>query len=178
MAIKKNLKYFKERINVTTKIDDILSEDLEFLHKLLFFFVLNCPSGYSETYPTSFMSKKFADYGIVAHKKTAVTNEVKKAFKDHYYVYPTNEDISESRINDFRDAIKDQTNYLCIQIDRDGVQLDSIYYKIRNAFSHGSFQIKDNTYVLWNIHNNQLKGMFVIQKNTLTKLIDVVTTCS
>jgi hypothetical protein len=174
MAKKSNFKYFKERNNLTTKIDNLSEQEQKIVKEYLYFFVLNCPSGYSLTYPTSTMSKKFKEYGIEGGVKLKKLNKIKKMCDTNFFSFDANKDISNHAIDKFTQAVKLKKDYICVQEDKYGSLFDSIYYKLRNAFSHGAFYIKEEVFVLWNIHNDHLKGIFVLSKETMSKLIEII----
>ena len=167
MPNKNNYKYLTNKSNLKTHIDLITQEQSTQIEKFLYFFVLNCPSGYSQTYPTSIISKKFNEYGIASNEKLKKLNEIKKLFGDNYFSFEFSSEVDRYTIDRFVESIKKSKEFLCIQEDRYCSIFDSIYYKIRNAFSHGSFYICEDFYIMWNLHNNHIKGLFVLKKSTL-----------
>ena len=51
---------------------------------------------------------------------------------------------------------------------------EGYFYFIRNAFAHGEFEVRNNTYYLENHKNQELKGVGVLKETTLLKWMDLV----
>ena len=163
--IMKEYSKFSGEIKHTTKLDLILD-----------FYLFNCPcvmknqnkdknDKEKEKTPVSQRGYSFGKYGFTAGKITSLLHSMKKDLANQ--VYSCKREVNSDEISS---ANKSEEFIFYIPHDRMS-KTESIYYMIRNAFAHGSFNIKNGVYYLVSKKKNKYKAIMKLKETTLLKWI-------
>lgn len=142
------------------------------LQKILKFYLLNCPVP-----GRSVRGKTFCEYGFVG---TSSFSKLKKALlkasngnlRNNYN--PVKKEDLERKYAEV-ETIGPPNEY-CVFLITEGV-MESLFVAIRNAFAHGSFNVKTYSgtriYFLVN-YKKYKKAQIVLQEETLLRWIDII----
>ena len=161
------------KINITEQIPD----DLNF-HKLIEDFVFNCPSA-TVTSKKKAKTKQwdnvsvrecsFRNRGITGTLLNTITAQIKRMMKNELYKKVDKielvEDVFDASNSNERIVFRDNSQMSDAEV---------IYYYIRNAFAHGSFEVtSDRVYKLESKKKESVKAQMMLKETTLLKIADL-----
>ena len=167
------------------KIDKIPLKDKNF-QIILNGFLFECPSckknykkGEKSTYqPVSKRGKTFRERNISGQLLRNLNNEIKKSINKMYVVSKKQDDNLDELIRNkyVENGYSDSNTELIafVSYGKNMTDTEVIYYYIRNALAHGSFQViksKPKVYVFESNNHGLLKARIRLKESTLLYLI-------
>lgn len=144
------------------------------LQKIINFYMLECPVP-----ETSARGKKFDELGFVGSSafnrlKKEMISAATKSLKEYYL--PCKQDELESTFNKV-EIVSPPDEYCVFLKYGENTVMQSLFSAIRNAFAHGSFNVKSyggvRIYFLVN-YKKYKKAQMVLQENTLLSWMKLV----
>lgn len=135
--------------------------------EILDFYLIRCPVP-----DRSWRGKVFSEYGFEQHKpfsdlKSAMMGSATSSLKENYY--PCKKDELKEKLK-LVESVSPPDEY-CVFLKSDETRvMDSLYAAIRNAFAHGSFNVKTygKTRIYFFVNYNKYrKAQIILQENTL-----------
>ncbi len=160
-------KEFNNIINKYTK--NYSKKDTDKIKNLLYNYVLNnpCKDG-------SKQSKKFKDYGLCnKHDYSKVLKSIRELVNVENYMFIKTGHIEQELIEKFDNCIKNSSKMIIFKNNGIG-QLDSLFYRIRNAFAHGNFIINKKMYIMWNEQKEKIYSICILSYEDLIAILDSV----
>lgn len=165
-----------------------------YLAKIINYLVFECPSSIKQEVKTkksaSFQQPSYTHYGVSArnvsfknreitgHLLVTLNSQIRKKFNNgRYFVLKSPElveEVVESIIN--HSSLKDKNfEFLVFKKRTDMSDTEAIYYYVRNAFAHGSFELIDSKgiliYKLESRNNKEIKAQMRLKESTLISMI-------
>lgn len=153
--------------------------------KIIQFYLFECPvvhkKGKGEKQKLSKVSnrgKTLREYGWENnHLKTLIANMKKTSTGrlEYKVIKIKSEIINEYNNFEKGHGIKDKNCEILFMYERNDMsKTESFFYYIRNAFAHGSFSVKNNTYYLENLKDGEVTARIRLREKTLLNWIDMV----
>ena len=171
----------------------------ECLTQIVFKFLIYCPSSIRKkeniginnkgkpstktTYePVSAQKRTFKERGIIKDLLTTILFQIRKLINDQgvYQALEENDNVEEQvlkllEISSLNDAYFD---IIVFNKRNDMPETEAIYYYIRNAFAHGSFEVKKlkggYIYLLECKRGKQIKAQIRIKERNLKRILEFI----
>jgi len=153
---------------------------------LLIEFILNCPSSIkkgNKCYPVSARKCSFKQRGIHDSLLRTILAQIKKELPNRkcYVKVRSGESVENAikQINNECNLSDTEHEYIILTEHHAMSEAESVYYYIRNAFAHGSFNVgisKDNSriYSLESRKENVIKSRMLLKETTLEAYITLM----
>jgi len=153
---------------------------------LLIEFILNCPSSIKKNknyYPVSARNCSFKERGIKDALLRTLLAQIKKELPNRkcYVKVKPGESIENAiqQMNKESNLTDGEHEYIVLTEHHAMSETESVYYYIRNAFAHGSFNVglskdNDHMYSLESKKENVLKSQMLLKEATLETYITLM----
>lgn len=142
---------------------------------ILDFYLFKCPVMFKNKQCVSLIADTFEELGLTGANLRILLNKIKKTVpKDRFISIGPKDNLDEYYKNiqnkfsdpNFEIIILKKHSELCIT--------KTLFYMIRNAFAHGSFEIIGKTYCFKCSKGENLRAIIRLRENTLLRWIDLI----
>ena len=152
--------------------------------KFYYGFVIKCPvsikgskKGEDVYKPVSARACSFRDRGITSGLLVTINNQIKKKVGEGYYTIDFSEELTvEDKVAKIEEEKKNKNVELIVFKRRANISdTEAVYYGIRNAIAHGSFEIKGQGnkqyYLFESSKNNAVNSRIRLSAKTMNAIL-------